>query len=207
MRRIPALLVAALLAAAPASAAAGPSRETTTSSTVDHFEWSTARSPLGMSVTSLTPELREVFGAPADRGVLVGHVEPGTPAAAAGLTVGDVVVRIHGRPIAQPRDVLIAIDGLAKGQHVAIDLVRDRQARSIDATVSDAVPALELGELREWLMPFGPDRALPSSFDDADWFRDWWGPFEPRPTAMPAWLCKLRALTMPSRPDLICRRA
>ena len=61
MRRIPALLVAALLAAAPASAVAGPSRETTTSSTVDHFEWSTARSPLGMSVTSLTPELRTVF--------------------------------------------------------------------------------------------------------------------------------------------------
>ena len=207
MRRISALLLAAVLAAAPASAAAGTSHDLT--STASRFEWSTSRGRLGVSVMSLTPELRTLFGAPPDRGVLVGHVEPGTPAEAAGLAVGDVITQVDGRTIDRPRDVLVAIDGLGKGQHVAIDVVHDGKARSVEATLTDDPPALEGSVspwLREWMMPFGADRAR-APFDDRSWFRDWWEPFEPRPSAMPAWLCKLRGLTMPSRPDLVCRHA
>ena len=43
---------------------------------------------LGVELVDLTPELREHFGAPRDVGVMVGRVEPGSPAARAGLEVG-----------------------------------------------------------------------------------------------------------------------
>jgi len=212
MRRISAQLLAAVLAAAPASAAAGTSHDPAPpSSTVERFEWSTSKGRLGVSVTSLTPALRAVFGAPPDRGVLVSHVEPGTPAAAAGLAVGDVITKVHGRAIERPHDVLAAIGDLDKGQRVAIDLVRAGKPRVVDAVLADDAPPLDLEWSiapwpRGWMTPFGSDRALAPS-DARDWFRDWWEPFEPRPTAMPAWMCKLRELTFPSRPDLVCRHA
>jgi S1-C subfamily serine protease len=97
MRRFPALLCVAGLAAAPASAVAGPSNDpwsVTQSRTVEKFEWSTSKGRLGVMVMSLTPELRKHFGAPDDRGVLVAHVEPDTPAAKAGVEVGDVIAPI-----------------------------------------------------------------------------------------------------------------
>jgi len=208
MRRLPALLLAATLAAAPASAAAGSSHAPApSSSTVEHFEWSTSTGRLGVTVMSLTPELRQVYGAPKDRGVLVSHVEPGTPAAAAGIVVGDVITNVRGRAIDSPYDLFVAIGDLGKGQHVTLDLVRAGTIRTIDATLADdgQLPAVLWSTspwLREWMLPF----ALSPS-DGGEWFRDFWEPSEPRPPEMPSWLCKLRELAFPSRPDLVCRHA
>src|SRR6187549_31680 len=124
MRRIPALLCVAGLAAAPASAAAGPSSDPwSTAQTVEKFEWSTSKGRLGVMVMSLTPELRKHFGAPEDRGVLVAHVETGTPAASAGIEVGDVIVEVHGRKIDAAPDVLSALADVGKGEHAKIELV------------------------------------------------------------------------------------
>ncbi|MEO6773924.1 MAG: PDZ domain-containing protein [Kofleriaceae bacterium] len=106
MRRFHALLIAAGLAAMPASAAAGPSNVSlSTSQVVEKVEFSKSRARLGVMVTSLTPELRKHLGATEDRGVLVAHVEPGTPAAAAGISVGDVIVNVRGRAIGDAVDV------------------------------------------------------------------------------------------------------
>ena len=131
MRRIPALLCVAGLAAAPVSAVAGPSNDPwSQSQTVEKFSWSTSKGRLGVMVMSLTPQLRKHFGAPEDRGVLVAHVEPGTPAAKAGIEVGDVIVEIRGRKIDTASDVLSAIEGLGKGDHVTVTALRDRTSRS-----------------------------------------------------------------------------
>jgi len=48
----------------------------------------------GLRVTDITPDLREHLGASRDVGVLVVRVKPGGPAAAAGVLVGDVLVRV-----------------------------------------------------------------------------------------------------------------
>src|SRR4051812_40693633 len=117
MRRFQALLIAAGLAAAPASAVASPSNHSwSTPQTFEKFELSTSKGRLGVMVMSLTPELRTHFGAAQDRGVLVAHVEPGTPAAAAGITVGDVIVEVRGKAIDGASDVLSALADVTKGQ-------------------------------------------------------------------------------------------
>lgn len=148
MRRFHALLIAAGLAAAPTSAVAGPSTENSwaTSQTVERFEWSTSKGRLGVLVMSLTPELRAHFGAESDRGVLVARVEPGTPAAAAGLAVGDVIAMIHGTKIDGAPDVLTALAGSGK-QDVEIRLVRGGKPLTLHAKLSDPKQA----EARDWL--------------------------------------------------------
>lgn len=130
MRRFQALLVAAGLAAAPASAAAGPDSHDTF---VKHFEWSTGKSRLGVLVHGLTPELRAHFGAPADRGLLVARVEPGSPAAKAGISVGDVLLEVGGTPIDRASDVLEALSATS-GKPVAVAVIRDHQRKTIDVT-------------------------------------------------------------------------
>jgi predicted metalloprotease with PDZ domain len=139
-----------------------------------------------MMVTSLTPELRTHFGAPADRGVLVARVAPGTPAAAAGIEVGDVIVGVRGQKIDDGPDVLAALADLGKGAHARLELVRDGKSRTVDATLA--------GD------PVFQDRMTP--FGEPSWFREWLKPFEQakRGTDLPQtseWLDKLRELFAP----------
>ena len=217
MRRIPALLCVAGLAAAPASVAAGPSNDpwsTPRTQTVEKFEWSTAQGRLGVTVMSLTPELREHFGAPEDRGVLVAHVEPGTPAATAGIEVGDVIVGVHGKKIDAAPDVLSALADVGKGEHARIELVRDRTPRTLDATLADtARPSMVWAPpwLRDLMKPFDTHDAFASPFDETAWFRDWLKPLDPpKPekdsTASSSFIDKLRELFAP-KAGAVCQRS
>src|SRR5260370_38337471 len=63
---------------------------------------------VGLSLTELTPELREFFGAPKDSGVLVSSVVENAPAAKAGVRVGDLIPRVNGKPTAGARDLRLA---------------------------------------------------------------------------------------------------
>ena len=60
---------------------------------------------IGVQLITLTPELRRHFGVPDDRGVMVSKVIEDTPAAAAGIEVGDVLVTADGSPIDTAGDV------------------------------------------------------------------------------------------------------
>ncbi|MEZ4364224.1 MAG: PDZ domain-containing protein [Kofleriaceae bacterium] len=182
MRLIPALLCVAGLAAAPVSAVAGPSADASTRSQLsERVEWSTARGRLGVLVIGLTPELRKHFGAPEDRGVLVARVEPSTPAAAAGVEVGDVIVKVHGEKIDAAPDVLSALTGVGAGESTKIELVRDGQARALDAKLTN--PGLTDTSwpprwLRGWGTPPGSHRAFAPPFDKLPWFPEWLRPHE-----------------------------
>ena len=153
MRRFHALLIAAGLAAMPASAAAGSSNDSGSMPQIfERYEWSTSRGRLGVMVMSLTPELRTHLGAAEDRGVLVAHVEPGTPAAAAGIAVGDVIVNVRGRTIAGAADVLAALADVVNGQPVAVEIVRDKKPVSLRATIASDT-ASHVTDPAWWTLP------------------------------------------------------
>ena len=166
MRRFQGLLIAAGLAAAPASAAAGPSHHTPSSSPqlFEKYEWSTSKGRLGVMVMSLTPELRTHLGEAADRGVLVARVEPNTPAAAAGIEVGDVIAEIQGHAIDGASDVFGALDGVKRGQTATIQVVRDKKPLTLQVTLADD-PAVSRGpKWSKWwdemMKPFSERLAL-----------------------------------------------
>lgn len=162
MRRLQALLITAGLAVAPSVAIAGPDHpnqgKPTVDSTFEKVEWSTGKGRLGVMVMSLTPELRTHFGAQGDRGVLVAKVEPKSPAAAAGIQVGDVLVDVRGHTIDDAADVTSALGLAKKGDTVAIQVLRDKKPVTLQVKLQDDASAM--------------NEPLPS----LDWLRDWFRP-------------------------------
>jgi S1-C subfamily serine protease len=152
MRRLLATITAVALSAAPLGAAASPASP----STAPAASAQRSHARLGIAVIDLTPELRQHFAA-ADRGVLVGRVMPGSPAAAAGLRVGDVVVEVDRRPIVDPHDVPLALAGRSAGDRVDVVVVRAGArvtlSTSLDAGrtgLLDMLRALGSTPLQEW---------------------------------------------------------
>jgi S1-C subfamily serine protease len=66
---------------------------------------------LGISGTSISPEMVRTLSLPADSGVLIFRVEPGGPAEKAGLLGGTRQENVSGQIITVGGDILIAIDG------------------------------------------------------------------------------------------------
>jgi serine protease Do len=79
---------------------------------------------LGVSLGRLTPQIRERLGVPAEDGALLVGVEPGGPAAAAGLRAGDVIVGMAGRPVRSVEDVLGVLRDTEPGQQVQVTIAR-----------------------------------------------------------------------------------
>jgi len=70
-------------------------------------------------------------------GAQIQSVEPGSPAAKAGLQVGDVVTKVDNRTIAGQEDLVGAIQSSTVGSQLALTVVRDGSERTITATVGE----------------------------------------------------------------------
>lgn len=102
------------------------------------FSWNfIGRGYLGVEVMPLTRELRAHFGAPEDSGVLVARVEEDSPAAAAGIQVGDVLTAVDGKPIAGPPSLALAVREKKAGESVNVDFLRDEAALSASVAVEE----------------------------------------------------------------------
>jgi serine protease Do len=71
------------------------------------------------------------------RGVLVADVRDESPAKAAGLLVGDIIVALDGQPVESPEDLLELLSGDRVGKPVAIRIVRGGETREITATAGE----------------------------------------------------------------------
>ena len=81
---------------------------------------------LGVDITTLTPALRQQYGFTPTEGVVILSVNAGSPAAAAGLVQGDVIVAVNGTTVTSA-DQLQKIIGDAKpGQQRHDHLLRGR---------------------------------------------------------------------------------
>ena len=92
---------------------------------------------LGVSFVPLTPELRRHFGVPEDEGVLVSRVLAESPAATAGIQVGDIVTKVDGES-AGSGHALARVIGLRKaGDTVNVELWRAGRAQTVSATLAE----------------------------------------------------------------------
>lgn len=82
-----------------------------------------------------------VAGQPArltDRqGLLIADVKDETPAARAGLLVGDVIVTFDGLPVESPEDLLDLLSGDRIGKPVAVNLVRGGSVKEVKVTIGE----------------------------------------------------------------------
>jgi serine protease Do len=111
---------------------------------------------VGAHVEPLTPQLAKHFGSQAGNGLLVGSIEDKSPAANAGLDVGDLIVSANGMPLETTADWLQTLRVNA-GHPVALVVLRNRKvlhlAITVDAriTQSDFVVPDQSRRLRESL--------------------------------------------------------
>jgi len=89
---------------------------------------------IGVGVQNISKELAESLKLPAENGVLITQVERGGPAGKAGVQLGDVVLSVNGRRIADTSTMLNLIAGLQPGQQAGLRLTRDQA--EIDVTVT-----------------------------------------------------------------------
>ncbi len=81
----------------------------------------------GMDVRELTPEMARRFNLPRDgqSGVIVARIADGSPAAEAGLQVGDLVTEINRKPITGMRDFQNVTGSLAAKEPALVLVVRN----------------------------------------------------------------------------------
>lgn len=72
-------------------------------------------------------------------GIVVEGVSNGSPAEAAGIQAGDVVVAVDGKPLPDAREVPARITSLA-GRRVRFDLLREGRPVSVDVSLNPASP-------------------------------------------------------------------
>ena len=69
--------------------------------------------------------------------MIVVNVRPDSPAARAGLIMGDVVVSIGGRTIAEPGDVVAVLQPDRVGAVVPVSILRAGEPRELQVTIGE----------------------------------------------------------------------
>jgi len=96
------------------------------------------RGRIGVQIQDMTPEFAEALGTTYQRGALVAQVLPGTPAEAAGIQRGDIVVEMNGEPVTGSADLRNKVGMLRVGDAVRLSVVRDGDTMTIDLAVGEA---------------------------------------------------------------------
>lgn len=90
---------------------------------------------MGGQPVKLPPELRETVGQGA--GLLVTSVEPGAPAADAGLLIGDIVLRFGEARVRHPGQLVALLDEETVGQSVTLTLTRAGTPTELSITAAE----------------------------------------------------------------------
>lgn len=103
------------------------------------------RGKLGVTVGPLTSALAEQFGYKGMKGALVQDVEPGQPAARAGVRPGDIITEFQGRQIEDPGQLRNLIAQTAPGATVKLKVWRDGAMRELSATLGEVARSTPTG--------------------------------------------------------------
>jgi serine protease Do len=93
------------------------------------------RGKIGVTIQEVTADLADSFGLSKPRGALVSSVESKSPAAAAGIRAGDVVLAVDGHPIDQYGELSSRISAMRPGSEATLTLWRNRQDRTVRVRV------------------------------------------------------------------------
>jgi serine protease Do len=110
---------------------------------------SPTRRRLGIAVAPsfVAQRLRRSVGLPERDGVLVRGVDDGSPAAAGGVTTGDLIVSANGVAVHDTDDLWAVLDALGGGDEDTVDLgiVRGAEELTIRVTFASGATATEEG--------------------------------------------------------------
>lgn len=94
------------------------------------------RRRLGVALVAppVARRLRAAVGLPPREGLLVREVDPDGPAAAAGVTPGDLIVSVGGAEVATVDQLVSAVEGSPEGTPLAVGLVRGGEELTVEVS-------------------------------------------------------------------------
>jgi len=98
---------------------------------------SVSRGWLGVLIQEVTRELAESFGMESPQGALVAKVLDNSPAAEAGLQVGDVIVEFNGKPVMRSSSLPPLVGRSAVGKDAEVTIIRDRSREKIKVRIAE----------------------------------------------------------------------
>jgi 2-alkenal reductase len=97
-----------------------------------------ARPMLGIRWRAITPNLASRYDLPVQWGAYVAEVMPRSPAAAAGLITGDIIIRIGDSSIDEDTSFVNALFEHQPGDQVAVEIVRGQEQMQVAVTLDEA---------------------------------------------------------------------
>ncbi|MEA5593094.1 HhoA/HhoB/HtrA family serine endopeptidase [Rivularia sp. UHCC 0363] len=100
---------------------------------------------IGIGMDDLTPEEARRINAnpnspvkvPEVKGILVGRVIPNSPAANAGIRVGDVIVAVDGKSISTGEELLIIVENSGVGENLQLKVQRGNRTQQISLRTAE----------------------------------------------------------------------
>ncbi len=92
---------------------------------------------LGVGIQALTPDLAESFGVKGENGVLVNRVFPDSPAKAAGLRGGDIMIALGGVPVGGVKEFQKQVAAVAPGTPVPLEILRSGARAKVPVTIAE----------------------------------------------------------------------
>ena len=99
-----------------------------------------SRGWLGVLIQDVTRDLAESFGMKQPRGALVAKVLPDSPAEAAGVKVGDIIVKFDGKEVVNSSNLPPIVGSTKVGVKIPVEIIRDSRRTTLK---------IKLGELPE----------------------------------------------------------
>lgn len=114
------------------------------------------RAYLGILPQDVTPTLAAAFHAKVE-GALVGDVTPGSPAAAANLHKGDIILAINGQTLADANQLRLKVGDLPIGSTAKLSVLRDGKPMTVDVKLASFPDKEEKASLDNQARPGNSD--------------------------------------------------
>lgn len=111
---------------------------------------------LGVIIQEVTRDLAESFGLDKPSGALVAQVLPDSPALAAGLQEGDVIIGFNGREIGLSSELPAQVGRVAPGKSADVDIFRNGKTLTLQVEIG-LLPSQQ--ELAQTMRPDEPNKS------------------------------------------------
>ena len=92
---------------------------------------------LGVQIQPVTKDIAESLGLKDEKGALVSEAQPDSPAKAAGIAAGDVIVAVDGKSVASPKELARLIGGMAPDASVEVSVLRGGKTEKLTVKLGE----------------------------------------------------------------------